>query len=172
MNRGLTRPVTSAPISRAIAMAARPTAPVAPLMNNFWPRIRPAFLTSTSQAVTPATGRLAASANESLSGFFTTRARFVMSFGANAPELFMDVVPITASPGLRSETFAPTASTVPAKSVPMDRGNFDPVNSFMSPLRIFQSKGLIEAKATRTSTSSACGSGSVKDARCTNSALP
>ena len=102
----------------------------------------------------------------------TTRSCVVMSLGAKAPELFMGTVPTTASPGLRPTTFMPTASMVPAKSVPIARGNLEPVTIFMSPLRSFQSSGLIEAAATRTTTSFACGSGSVKAARCTNSGPP
>lgn len=50
-----------------------------------------------------------------------------MRLDANAPERLIETVPNAASPGFRSETVEPTASTVPAKSVPIARGNFDRV---------------------------------------------
>src|SRR6202789_345406 len=108
-------------------------------------------------------GKVAACSNDRLSGFFTTNFCNAISLGANAPEAFSDTAPITVSPGLKRETFDPTASTVPAKSMPMALGNFEPVIIFICPLRIFQSTGLIEAAATRTTTSSAPGGGNVKE---------
>ena len=65
-----------------------------------------------SHAVPTATGRMAASADDSLSGVLNNRSRVLVPVGANAPEYFMGTVPCTASPGNRSTSFEPTASTV------------------------------------------------------------
>jgi hypothetical protein len=84
----------------------------------------------------------------------------------------MATVPTTASHGFRPKTFGPTAATGPAKFVPITREKVGLANIFMSPLRISQSGGLMEVDATRTITALACGSGSLKAARCTSSGPP
>jgi len=60
----------------------------------------------------------------------------------------------------------------PAKSVPIASGHIDRVNVFMSPSRLFQPSGSIEAAATRTPNVLAFGPGSEKGARCTSSGPP
>ena len=106
-------------------------------------------------AVNPAIPIVAASSNVTLGGFRTTLV--ALTYSANAP--FRP--PNTSSPGARSVTSFPTASTTPAKSVPSS-GLF----GRSTPLRVTgrrkrgqprswcQSALLIELARTRTSTRS------------------
>ena len=77
---------------RAILIAAWRAAPVAPLMNSGCPACRRAICNNTCYSITLAIGKVAAPANESPSGFLTTRSRVVISLGAKAPETFKDTL--------------------------------------------------------------------------------
>ena len=54
------------------------------------------------------------------------------------PEPSVESIPITVSPGFGSEIFEPTPFTVAVKFVAIARGEVDPVNIFVSPVRILQ----------------------------------
>src|SRR5919106_5025482 len=119
--RVLHTPVTSAPSALAICTASVPTPPDAPLMRTVvpgltWPTSRMAIM-----AVRPDMTDAAASLNESVAGFSMSRDAGATVNSANVPWGAVAVShkdPNTSSPGWRSVTFLPTASTTPATSVP------------------------------------------------------
>src|SRR5918996_617298 len=119
--RVLHTPVTSAPRALAICTASVPTPPDAPLMRTVvpgltWPTSRMAIM-----AVRPDMTDAAASLNESVAGFSMSRDAGATVNSANVPWGAVAVShtdPNTSSPGWRSVTFLPTASTTPATSVP------------------------------------------------------
>ena len=76
-------------------------------------RTRPASRTAWS-AVSPETGRAAASSNERPAGLRTTRLSGTTASSAKEPS----AVPMTSSPTATALTCAPTSTTVPATSRP------------------------------------------------------
>ena len=112
--RVLHTPVTSAPIATAICTANEPTPPLAPLTSTRCP----AFTAPTSRiprrAVVAAMGSAAACSNVRLAGFGATLSSAAHAYSAKAPR----TKPNTSSPGCSPCTFAPTASTTPAASLP------------------------------------------------------
>ena len=113
---------------------------------------------SACRAVIAATGTAAASSKLMFAGFGTTASRTV-TYSASAPLL----APKTSSPGRMCVTFLPTASTVPAKSIPVRSvlGFSRPVEgrTMSGPATPYQSAGLIDAARTRTSARSSATSG-------------
>src|ERR687897_1406427 len=117
--RVLPTPVTSAPSALAICTANVPTPPDAPLISTRVPG--PTLPTSRMaiSAVTPDMTDAAASSKLSLPGFSMSWDAGATVYSANAPvRALSHNEPNTSSPGWKSVTFVPTASTTPATSVP------------------------------------------------------
>ena len=99
---------------------------------------------------------VAAPSKERSAGFGTKWLSSARTYSANAPSH----QPHTSSPGRKRVTFAPTASTTPAASVPRigfvgARIPFPMIRTMNGLARMMcQSCGLTEAARTRTSTSS------------------
>src|SRR5918994_5871569 len=117
----LETPVTSAPSALAICTANVPTPPEAPLIRTrvagpTWPTSRIAI-----SAVRPDMTEAAASLNESVAGLWMSWDAGATEYSAKVPARMAGVAqfdPNTSSPGCRSVTFLPTASTTPATSLP------------------------------------------------------
>src|SRR5918994_5453411 len=118
----LPTPVTSAPSARAICTANVPTPPDAPLIRTRVPG--PALPTSRMaiSAVRPDMTDAAASSKVRLTGFTMSWDAGARANSAKVPGDVVSVLshdePNTSSPGWRSVTYLPTASTTPAMSVP------------------------------------------------------
>ena len=102
-----------------------------------------------------ASGIAAACSKVRLAGFASTRSTETATYSAKAP----GASPYTSSPMCRPVTAEPTASTVPAKSVPriVTLGRRQPRSAdgratYGSPRRTCQSRALTEAARTLTST--------------------
>src|SRR5262249_13102270 len=107
--------ITRAPMRRAISTAAEPTPPAAPRTTTWSPGRTSATLRSASYAVAYTTGNAAAAARSTPSGTRTSPAAGATAASANAPT---KTVPHTRSPARTPLVAAPTAATVPAKSLP------------------------------------------------------
>ena len=110
--------------------------------------------------MTAAVGTAAACSKVRLAGLRTT-VPATHTYSAKAPLL---VPPNTVSPGRRSVTVAPTASTVPAKSAPGTGclGRRSPAAGramYGRPVTAYHSAGFTDDERTRTSTSSSVRSG-------------
>ncbi len=156
----LDTPVTSAPNAFAIWTAKVPTPPDAPLIRTFWPGWTLPSSRRSWRAVDADTPTEAACSNVRLAGFSRNWSSVARAYSANAPATH----PKTSSPGRRRVTSLPTASTVPATSVPGTRffGFRSPVARRMmngEPVMRIQSPTWIDAAWTRTSTSSSPISG-------------
>ena len=154
-------PVTSAPIATAICTANEPTPPLAPLTSTRCPACTAPTSRIPRSAVVAAMGSAAACSNVRLAGFGATLSSAAHAYSAKAPR----TNPNTSSPGCSPRTFAPTASTTPAASLPTTGifGLVSPIPmsraTFGSPRRMCQSAGLRAAAWIRTSTSSGRTSG-------------
>src|SRR6266545_3929389 len=162
---GLQTAVTSAPNARAIWTAKVPTPPEPPLTRTRCPLWTRPWSRSACSAVLPATANVAASSNETPAGFGTTPPfAATITYSAKAPL----AAPNTSSPGLSAVTLVPTASTVPAKSVPTTTGLCGrrrcPAGE-----RVKRSTGLAEEAWTRTSRPS---SGTAGRSRSASSSSP
>src|SRR5207248_3210391 len=73
---------------------------------------------------------------------------------------FLPTVPKTRSPTENPVTSWPTASTVPARSLPIPAGNRYFMKSFIAPMATPTSNALTDEACTRTNTSSGPGVGS------------
>ena len=151
--------VTSAPSHLAIWTANVPTPPDAPWISTCWPGCTLALSRRPCSAVSPPSGVAAACSNEMFAGFSATAAE-AQRYSASAPLRS----PNTSSPGLKSSTSGPTASTVPAKSTPSngDFGRKKPVSGRAIsgyPVSQYQSSRLSAAARTRTSTPSSVSGG-------------
>ena len=110
--------VTSVPSALAIWTANDPTPPDAPLIRTRCPGfIRP--FRRPCIAVQPAVGSVAASSKDRLAGFDTSAVSGAAANSAYAPKPHRESSPNTSSPGRNPVTFRPTASTLPAMSLPM-----------------------------------------------------
>ena len=110
-------PVTSAPSTLAIWTAMVPTPPEAPLIRTRVPAPTCATSRMATSAASPVITDAAASVNVSPAGFLTSWAAGTATYCAKAPAR-SQVDPSTSSPGTRSVTRPPTASTTPATSLP------------------------------------------------------
>ena len=107
-------PVTCAPNDFAIWTANVPMPPPAPTMSTFCPaRMRPASRSAWS-AVNAAIPVPAACSKVTPAGFGTRCSSLATAYSAKVPT----PTPKTSSPTDSRVTFAPIASTVPARSVP------------------------------------------------------
>jgi hypothetical protein len=153
---GLARPITVAPFRRASWTAIEPTPPAAPETTTVSPGWTRAARTM-AHAVKPATGIAPATSQGRPAGL---AARFAAS--ATVYSAWLDRVstqPMTSSPGATLVTPGPSASTIPAKSLPCPDGNVAGQRSCSAPSRIFASPGLMPAALTLTSTWPGPGSG-------------
>ena len=156
----LVTPVTSAPIDFAICTAKLPTPPDAPLTRTFWPGWTLPLSRRSCSAAVADTPTAAACSKVRLAGLRTSCASGTAASSANAPAH----QPKTSSPGRSRSTPVPTASTVPAISVP-GMGCFGlrrPVAKRMTngePDTRIQSPRWTDAAwtRTRTSPSASCG---------------
>ena len=153
--RVLVTPVTSAPNALAICTAKVPTPPDAPLIRTFWPAVTRAESRSSWRAVVADTPTAAACSKLRRAGFGRNWSSGARANSAKAPAH----QPNTSSPGRRRWTSLPTASTVPATSVPGIGcfGRRRPVASRMrygDPVIRIQSPTWMDAAWTRTRTSS------------------
>ena len=113
--RVLHTPVTSAPNALAICTANVPTPPDAPVTSTVCPGCTCAMSRRACSAVIPDVGTVAACSIVSLSGLRTSWSAGTDAYCASVPAVLQ---PNTSSPGWRSVTAAPTASTTPARSLP------------------------------------------------------
>ena len=154
--RALATPVTSAPNALAIWTAYVPTPPDAPLMRTFWRGLTLPSSRRSWRATVAETPTAAASSKLRRAGLGARWSSGAEAYSAKAPE----VHPKTSSPGLKRATSLPTASTVPAMSVP-GMGCFgrpSPVAMRTRkgrPCMISRSPMWMDAARTRTSTSPA-----------------
>src|SRR5712691_136702 len=138
--------VTSAPNDLAIWTANVPTPPEAPLTRTRCPLWTRPWSRSACSAVLAATGKVAASSNETPAGFRTTPPLAAMAmYSAKEPR----PPPNTSSPGSKEVTFLPVASTMPAKSVPTTTG-LRPRRRCPTGERAKRSTGLADDAETRT----------------------
>jgi hypothetical protein len=82
-----------------------------------------------------------------------------MTYSAAAPVLASGRAPITWSPMSKPVTSSPSASTVPAMSMPGVCGNRIGMGPCMTPARMLPSTGLNDVAATRIRTSPTPGTG-------------
>ena len=109
------RPVTSAPNAFAICTANVPTPPDAPLIEDLLPGLEMPLSRRSWRAVVADTPTAAACSKVRLAGLVDEAGpRLADAYSAKAPVH----QPNTSSPGRRPFTSLPTASTVPAMSVP------------------------------------------------------
>src|SRR5690606_37027560 len=136
-------PTTRAPSAVAICTAAEPTPPAAPCSSTTSPSPTSAW-TSAENAVAAATGSTAACSGATDAGVRRTWSARTRESSRCAP------VPCqtTSSPGARSGTSGPTASTTPAASNPSTPGTRPP----NAPASLLTSAGLTPTTrlATRT----------------------
>ncbi len=174
-------PVTSAPSARAICTASVPTPPDAPLIRTRVPG--PALPTSRMaiSAVRPDMTDAAASSKVSPRGFLMSWDAGTTVCSAKVPDVARAPAhddPNTSSPGRRSVTFVPTASTTPATSVPRTgvRGPRSPDLSrrmYGTPVTVIQSGVFTLVARTRIRTSSSpTGGRSISSSRSTRSGAP
>src|SRR6266540_3147789 len=129
-----------------------PTPPEAPLIRTFWPGCTFPWSRSACSAVIAAIGTAAASSNDTFAGFGARRASRATAYSAQAP----GATPSTSSPGRKSSTALPTASTRPARSVPTSLvfgfSSPDEGRAKSGPVTWYHSAGFTDDACTRTST--------------------
>ena len=170
-------PVTSAPSTLAIWTAMVPTPPEAPLTRTRVPAPTCATSRMATSAASPVITDAAASVNVSPAGFPASWAAGTTTYWANAPAR-SQVDPSTSSPGTRSVTRPPTASTTPATSLPRTArfGRRSPEARrpmYGTPVTVAQSGVLTLVARTRTRTSPApTGGTGISSSRSTRSGAP
>src|ERR687891_426511 len=177
----LDTPVTSAPSAFAICRAKVPTPPEAPLIRTRVPDWTLPTSRTALSAVRPDMTDAAASSNASPAGFLMSCDAGTTVNSANVPGMARVLPhedPNTSSPGRRSVTFVPTASTTPATSVPRTgvRGRRSPDLSrtmYGTPVTVIQSGVFTLVACTRIRTSSSPTDGrSTSSTRSTRSGAP
>ncbi|HVH00747.1 MAG TPA: alcohol dehydrogenase catalytic domain-containing protein, partial [Miltoncostaeaceae bacterium] len=113
-----------------------------------------------ADAVSPTVGTAAASASGMVAGAAARSSAGARTYSADAPSATSGSEPTTASPTRRSVTSAPSASTVPATSMPGTCGSASGNTSCRKPPRMSASTGLNDVAATRTRASPGPGAGS------------
>jgi hypothetical protein len=124
------------------------------------------------KADNPTTGDAAACSNEILPGLMAMSLSLTTIYSDSAPPLKTSNIPNTSSPFLKLPIVFPVFSITPEKSIPTPFGNLDPDIIFISPLNIFQSKGLIETAFTLTRISFPDIGGTAVSTNCKTSVLP